>query len=139
MFGFFIEEKNIPLDIQKHRNELTSIRVGKVSYVLNKEKPSILPFKGKLPLVSDNSIDNYIDEISKYEKFEDLPRFLKNIVYKAEQIVYYNNRFVNFLEERNVSEEQFEEKNPKEKLQFLYLFLDEEQAEITILEIKDYE
>ena len=139
MFGFYIEEKNIPMDIQKERNKLTSIRVGKISHIFTKKVPSILPFKGKFPLISENSIDNYINLYSEESEFENVPRFLKNIVYKAEQIVYYTNQFKDFLSIRDINEREFEAKNPTEKLKLLEKFLDEIQAEKTILEIKDYE
>jgi hypothetical protein len=139
MFGFFIEEIDMPIDVQRQRNELTSIRLGKVSRVLSEKNPSILPFKGDLPLIGINSLDNYIDLYSETEKFQFLPRFLKNIVYKAEQIVYYDNLFIDFLSVQDISKNQFRLMTPKEKLDTLNYFLDSQQVNISILQIKDYE
>lgn len=138
--GFFIKEKNdIPLDVQKERQELTAIRLGKVSSILTESSPSILPFKGSFPLIGKNSLRNYMDEYNEEMMFRDLSRFLKHIVYKAEQIVYYTDLFETFLESKEIGKKSFNAEDPKTKLKILNDFLDEQQTSISILEIKDYE
>lgn len=139
MLGYFIEENNMPIDSQKRRNELTSIRLGKVTKYLTKTKPSILPFKGTFPIISENALEGYMDEFNKEMLFKDLPRFLKNIVYKAEKIAYYTNQFEDFLQVQDISKKEFTNMNPKEKNNVLNSFLEEQQTDLSMLEIKDYE
>lgn len=134
--GYVIQGYGETYEESIERNKLASVRVGKITSVLSSSKPSILPFKGSLPLIGKDSLDNYMDEFQRYIYFDDVPDFLQEIVFKAEQIVFYNYKFIEFLSEIKMSEKSFEELNPNEKLAILNKFLDHEYAEMSILELK---
>lgn len=134
--GFVIQGYGESYEESIERNKLTSVRVGKITSVLTSSKPSILPFKGNLPLINEDSLDNYMEEYQRYLYFDDVPDFLQEIVFKAEQVVFYNYKFLEFLSDKKISEKSFEELEPSKKLMILNDFLDYEHAEISILELK---
>lgn len=137
MLGYFIEEKNgLDLKTQQERNKYNSIRIAKVQDVFCLEKPSILPFKGKFPLVSPVALDVVKERMFKTRLFEEVPRHLQEVVYRAEQIVYYSNKFDEYLHEIYMNPKYFENLDSNEKLNVLYDFLDKIQAGMSILEIK---
>lgn len=116
--------------------DYTAIRVGKVSMLLTEAYPSIIPFKGvKFPLVPVNEYAVFLDETLKQEKFEDLPKFMKQLVYTAEEIKEKDEMFRTYLSNRGISAKEFVQKNPKTKLDILYDWLFSEQLDVGILDL----
>lgn len=125
-------------EIENNISEMdyTTIRVGEVSMLLTQTHPSIIPFKGaKFPLVPVNEYAVFLDETLKQEKFEDLPKFMKQLVYTAEEIKEKDEMFRTYLNNRGISAKEFVQKNPKTKLDILYDWLFSEQLDVGVLDL----
>lgn len=122
-------------DNLRTRDNLASVRTGRICLLLTEETPSLIPFKGKFPLVHQLHYKVFSQEIMKYDYFDEMPKFIQEIVHNAEIISDYDKRFKDYLSKINVSNEEYLQLNPKVKEDILYDWLFSEQMDIGILEI----
>jgi hypothetical protein len=95
---YFITVDGQTEDDQKSLNKITSVRIGKIISVLQLKRPSpILPFLGNFPLVPEIQYEFFLNQTKKAHRFEELGEQIKQIVYKAEKIVFYHNSFKKHL------------------------------------------
>lgn len=122
-------------DEMNKRENLTSVRFSRVTSLLTEKTPSLIPFEYKFPLVPEMEYKVFLEELQKYDLVEDLPRFVKDILDRAELIKDYDARFKEHLISKDISKREFKEKNPKTKLDILYDWLFSEQLDIGILKL----
>jgi hypothetical protein len=134
---YFVNEEGLSIESQKQRNKLADVRVGKVSRTLaDKDVDKLLPFKnGEFPLVSDLDYSSFSKQISKELYFENLPKSIKLIVMKAEQIQVLSNSFKKYLMSKSISQKDFIEKDKKDKLDIVYDWLFLNKMDIGVLEL----
>lgn len=121
-------------ETQKQRDAIASIRVSKVMDYLTGDNPALLPFRIEFPIVSDLDYKSFADLILRNNLFDDLPKFVKNKIKDAEKVKYFDTRFRIFLQFKQITPEQFVQKNPKTKLDLMYEWLFENKLDIGILE-----
>ncbi len=134
---YFVNEEGLSIESQRQRNKLADVRVGKVSRTLaDKDADKLLPFKnGEFPLVSDLDYSSFSKQISKELYFENLPKSIKLIVMKAEQIQVLSNSFKKYLMSKSISQKDFIEKDKKDKLDIVYDWLFLNKMDIGVLEL----
>ena len=133
---FFIKEDGMSIEDQLRRNELVSIRIGKITDVIYEKKPSkVLPFKGKFPIVDSLDAQTFLDRTMEHHKFSDLPNDIKSLVRKAEKVKWLDISFNEYLKNKGIGIKQFKEKNPKTKQDILYDWLFSNKIDIGILEL----
>jgi hypothetical protein len=130
---YIVYDENQPIELQDDLNKITTIRIGKISEILTSDKPSLIPFDYKFPIIKSNDYSGFLNETMKQHLFENLPNFIKDDVYKAEQINFYNLRFLKYLKAKKMSESEFENKNPKIKQDIFYDFLFSNKLDIGII------
>ena len=131
---YFIREEGMGDDVQKSRDLIASIRIGKVTDVMYASKPSdLLPFKGKFPLVSFMDQSTFLKRAGSEHNFKDLPNDVKLITRKAEKIKWLHNSFRDYLTKEEISSKEFKSKNPKTKQEILYRWLFSNKMDIGIL------
>lgn len=130
---YIVYDENQPVELQQDLNKITTIRIGKISEILTSDKPSSIPFDYKFPIIKSDDYTGFLNETMKHHLFDDLPKFIKELVYKAEQINFYNSRFLKYLESKKMSESEFENKNPKTKQDIFYDFLFSNKLDIGII------
>lgn len=125
--GYKIE----PIDEEK--DKLSSIRVSKVLDYLTNEKPTLIPFKMKFPIVKDIDYKSFSMVVMNYSMYEDLPKFIKDKIESAEKVKYFDLKFKSYLSDKGLDESSFISKNPKTKLDILYDWMFENKLDIGIL------
>lgn len=133
--GYFIPEKGLSEENQIQRNLITSIRISKViDYIL--ENKSLLDFKIKQPLVSNLDYKGFEIQTQKSHNFEDLPRWVKQIVYKAEHIKHFDLMFRQYLLDRDIYPREYKSKNPKLQQDILLDWMFLNKIDTSILNIE---
>lgn len=132
--NYFIPEKGYSQEIQEQRNEITCIRISKVmDYLLG--TPFILDFDLKKPLIKDIDYTSFENQTKRSNNFEELPRFIKDLVYKAEKMKHFDLSFIEYLTDREMSVYEYKNKNPKTKQDIFFDWLFLNNLDITILNI----
>jgi len=117
------------------RNELSSVRIGKVSFLIPEKKPSeIIPFKGNLPLVDPLSYTQFLDKIDQM-LFNDLSDEVKEIVFKAEKIKYMNDSFEEYLNDLGIGTKGFQAFENEKKADTLFAWMNREKLDHGSLKI----
>lgn len=133
--GYFIPEIGLSEDNQIQRNLITSIRISKVmDYIV--ENKALLDFDLKKPLVSDLDYKSFEIQTQKTHNFKDLPRWVKDIVYKAEQMKHFDSMFKKYLLERDIYPREYQSKNPKLKQDIFLDWLFLNKLDTSILNIQ---
>lgn len=115
-------------------NDITEVRYHKVrEYLL--ENNSLLDFGLTEPLVSDLNYKSFETQLSSEFLFDDLPRFVKSLLNKAEHMLHYDTLFRKYLEDRDIYPRDYQKKNPKVKQDILYDWLFLNNLEPTILNL----
>lgn len=115
------------------RIKLSDVRIGKISRLLTEKKPSLIPFNYTFPIIDPNAYQKFLEETMKEVYFEDLPRFIKQSIYIAEKVNYYNIMFLGYLKAKDITEKEFKSKNPKTKQDIFYDFLFSHKLDIGII------
>lgn len=116
-------------EIKCHQLEL-----GKLQIHCIQKKPSILPFKGKsFPLVESYDVPVFLDETRRSNKFDELRDEIKSLTRTAEKIKFLDSSFKNYLKNKEISENQFDAKNPKIKQDILYDWLFTNKIDVGVL------
>jgi hypothetical protein len=132
---YFIPEQGLPDLNQKQRNLITSIRISKViDYIV--ENNTLIDFDQKSPLVKDIDYAMFETQTQKTHYFEDLPRWIKAIIFKAEKMKHFDSMFKTYLLEREIYPKEYKSKNPKTKQDIFYDWLFLNKLDISILNIK---
>lgn len=117
------------------RNELSSVRIGKVSFLIPEKKPSeIIPFNGNLPLVDPLQYQEFLTKIDQM-LFVNLSDEVKGIVYKAEKIKYMNDSFEQYLNDIGVGTGGFKNMTNEKKADTLFAWMNKEKLDHGSLKI----
>jgi hypothetical protein len=117
------------------RDNLASVRTAKVCFLLTEEIPSLIPFKGKFPLVHPLHYKAFSEQIMRYDYFDEMPEFLQEIVMNGETISDYDKRFKEYLSNKDISIEEYLQRNPAAKEDVLYDWMFSQQMDIGSLSI----
>ena len=132
---YIIFDKNISKEEQIQSLEILFNRVSEVTTIMFDKKPSPIPFNYGFPIMEENEHAVFLKECQKHNMFVDLPEHYKKKVYIAEKVKFYNHKFSEYLSDKKMSENEFEKKNPKTKLDIFYDFLFSNHMDIGILEL----
>lgn len=115
--------------------KITSIRVFNVIDFILRDNDTLLDFNVNFPLVKDIDYKSFERQTLRSNNFKELPRWLKNIVYKAEHIKYYEQSFQNYLKNRDIYPREYESKTNKAKNELLFDWLFSNNLTESILHI----
>lgn len=133
--NYVIFDEDTPKSEQEEQIKILFNRVGLISKILYEKKPSSIPFNYEFPLIDINEQSVFLKECQKHHLFEDLPKHYQEKVYKAEKVNFYNQKFLEYLISQDMSEKEFNKKNPKTKLDIFYDFLFSNQMDVGMLEL----
>lgn len=133
--GFFIPEKGYSEQDQELRNEITSIRIGKViDYLMGNIEP-IIDFSIKTPIISGLEYNSFEKQTFRSDKFEELPKHIREKVYQAEHIKHYDEMFRKWLLDQDIYHKEYKNKNPKTQQDLFYEWLFANNFDVGILEL----
>lgn len=136
--SYIIYEENSDKETQSNQMDILFNRVSRVSSILFDKEPTKIPFEFKFPILDPLEQNVFLEECRKYHLFNDLPLHYKEKIFLAEQVYFYNDKFLKYIFSKGVSETEFSNKNPKTKLDFFYGFLFKNQMDIGILNLENY-
>lgn len=132
---YIIFEKFSTKEQQLRSLEILFNRVSNITKTLFSDKPTSIPFNYEFPIINSNEQQVFLKECQKYNLFEDLPEHYQEKVYLSEKVNFYNNEFLSFLEDKKLSENDFNSKNPKTKLDIFYDFLFSNHMDVGMLDL----
>lgn len=134
---YFVVEEGLEKQAQINRNKLSDIRISKVTRTLAENGSNIvLPFKGcDFPLVSDLDYSSFSLQVTKQLYFDDLPKSIKYIVMKAEQIQVLSASFDKYLCSKGIEKSKFKSLNAEEKRDVMYDWLFLNKMDIGTLQL----
>lgn len=109
-----VKKDNLPAEIYDMKYSIAENRCWSVIDFLMTDD-FLLEYGITEPIVSDLEYSTFEKELQKAHFFDDLPRFIKEKIYKAERISYYETLFKKYLEDRDITVKEFKAKNPKIK------------------------
>lgn len=134
--SYIIYDEKGDRETQERQMDILFNRVSNVSTILFEKEPTKIPFDFHFPIISPLEQSVFLKECQQHHLFEDLPLHYKEDIYFAEQVKFYNEKFLKYLSDKKVSETEFSQKNPKTKLDFFYGFLFKNQMDIGILTLE---
>lgn len=128
-------EESMSSEVGAKKYEISCVRISNVSdYLLNKN-PSLIDFKLKTPLIPYIDFSTFEKYSQSSNKFNELPKFIKELVEKAEHVKYYDLKFRKYLSYRDISPKEYSNKNPKKRQDLFYEWLFSNHMDEGILEL----
>jgi len=134
--SYIIYDEKGERETQERSMDILFNRVSNVSSMLFEKEPTKIPFDFHFPIIDPLEQSVFLKECQNHHLFEDLPLHYQEDIYFAEQVKFYNDKFLKYLSDKKVSENEFSSKNPKTKLDFFYSFLFKNQMDIGILTLE---
>jgi hypothetical protein len=122
-------------DEQIKNLEVLFNRVSNITKILFDNKPTLIPFNYKFPILNINEQNVFLKECQKHNLFDDLPKHYQEKVFLSEKVNFYNLKFLSFLEDKKMTEKEFDQKNPKTKMDIFYDFLFSNHMDIGMLDL----
>lgn len=114
---------------------LLSRAAGEASAYIRVDKPSsLVPFKGKFPLLDPSLNDEYWKNIDSHEFVEDCPEWMQSIIFNGQKIARIDKSFKEYLENVGIYEEFLKMKSA-DKSTWLVRFLNANSMDIEALQI----
>lgn len=132
---YIILDPSLSKDEQLKSLEVLFNRVSNITKILFDENPTSIPFNYDFPIININEQSVFLKESMKHVLFEDLPKHYQEKVFIAEKVNFYNIKFLDYLETKKISQNEFNKKNPKTKLDIFYDFLFSNHMDIGILDL----
>lgn len=132
---YIIFDPSLSKDEQLKSLEVLFNRVSNITKILFDENPTSIPFNYDFPIININEQSVFLKESMKHVLFEDLPKHYQEKVFIAEKVNFYNVKFLDYLETKKISQNEFNKKNPKTKLDIFYDFLFSNHMDIGILDL----
>ena len=132
---YIILDPSLSKDEQLKSLEVLFNRVSNITKILFDENPTSIPFNYDFPIININEQSVFLKESMKHVLFEDLPKHYQEKVFIAEKVNFYNVKFLDYLESKKISQNEFNKKNPKTKLDIFYDFLFSNHMDIGILDL----
>lgn len=132
---YIIFDPSLSKDEQLKSLEVLFNRVSNITKILFEENPTSIPFNYDFPIININEQSVFLKESMKHVLFEDLPKHYQEKVFIAEKVNFYNVKFLDYLETKKISQNEFNKKNPKTKLDIFYDFLFSNHMDIGILDL----
>lgn len=132
---YIIFDPSLSKDEQLKSLEVLFNRVSNITKILFDENPTSIPFNYDFPIININEQNVFLKECMKHVLFEDLPKHYQEKVFVAEKVNFYNVKFLDYLETKKISQNEFNKKNPKTKLDVFYDFLFSNHMDIGILDL----
>lgn len=132
---YIILDPSLSKDEQLKSLEVLFNRVSNITKILFDENPTSIPFNYDFPIINVNEQSVFLKESMKHVLFEDLPKHYQEKVFIAEKVNFYNVKFLDYLESKKISQNEFNKKNPKTKLDIFYDFLFSNHMDIGILDL----
>lgn len=132
---YIIFDPSLSKDEQLKSLEVLFNRVSNITKILFDENPTSIPFNYDFPIINVNEQSVFLKESMKHVLFEDLPKHYQEKVFIAEKVNFYNVKFLDYLETKKISQNEFNKKNPKTKLDIFYDFLFSNHMDIGILDL----
>lgn len=132
---YIILDPSLSKDEQLKSLEVLFNRVSNITKILFDENPTSIPFNYNFPIININEQNVFLKECMKHVLFEDLPKHYQEKVFVAEKVNFYNVKFLDYLETKKISQNEFNKKNPKTKLDVFYDFLFSNHMDIGILDL----
>ena len=132
---YIILDPSLSKDEQLKSLEVLFNRVSNITKILFDENPTSIPFNYNFPIININEQSVFLKESMKHVLFEDLPKHYQEKVFIAEKVNFYNVKFLDYLETKKISQNEFNKKNPKTKLDVFYDFLFSNHMDIGILDL----
>ena len=104
-------------------------------YIFSKKPSDIVPFKGKFPIVEDYKLSDYNDEILNKEYLEDCSEWVQKVVIAGELMHSIDTGFKEYLNDSNISIEDFEKKPNSEKANELIRYFNSRSLSLDALNI----
>lgn len=132
---YIIFDPSLSKDEQLKSLEVLFNRVSNITKILFDENPTSIPFNYDFSIININEQNVFLKECMKHVLFEDLPKHYQEKVFVAEKVNFYNVKFLDYLETKKISQNEFNKKNPKTKLDVFYDFLFSNHMDIGILDL----
>lgn len=119
------------------RERMVSVMGGRASKVVTLKKPSsLIPFKGKFPLIEPYQEQAYFKAIQSTEKLEDLSEEFQKATERGNRIVLLEDGFKQYLAGFNITPASFAKLSNSDKSDKLMNWLNHDCIDFSQLTIK---
>lgn len=118
-------------------SRLVSVIGGKASLYVTKTKPSeLIPFRGKFPLIENYQKEDFFNAIENTQYVEELSPEFQRIVELGYRIATFEDGFIEYLSQFNITPQKFVELSNVEKSDKLLEWLNKDCIDFSQLTIK---